>query len=53
MSVGLHPRWIGQAGRISGLRQFIEYILGLPDAIFVRRIDVANWWIEHYQEFDR
>ena len=25
MSIGLHPRFVGQAGRTSGLREFIEY----------------------------
>jgi hypothetical protein len=53
MSVGLHPRWIGQAGRASGLREFIEYVLGTPDVIFMRRIDIARWWLDHHDEFAR
>ena len=51
MSIGLHPRWIGQAGRASALREIIEYIQGIDDAIFMRRIDIANWWLEHHDEF--
>src|SRR5215213_2800468 len=34
MSVGLHPRWAGQAGRASGLREFIEYGLECGDVWF-------------------
>ena len=53
MSIGLHPRWVGQAGRTSALREFVEYALGLGDVWFARRIDIANWWIEHHEEFER
>ena len=41
MSIGLHPRWAGQAGRTSGLREFIEYALEHGDVWFARRIDIA------------
>lgn len=53
MSVGLHPRWAGQAGRTSGLREFIEYALELGDVWFARRIDIARWWLKHHKEFER
>ena len=53
MSIGLHPRFAGQAGRTSGLREFIEYGLEKGDVWFARRIDIANWWLEHHEEFDR
>ncbi len=53
MSIGLHPRWIGQAGRASALREFIEHALGKGQVWFARRIDIANWWLEHHQEFER
>jgi hypothetical protein len=43
----------GQAGRTSALREFVEYALGLGDVWFARRIDIANWWIEHHEEFER
>ena len=51
MSIGLHPRWAGQAARTSGLREFIEYALAQGDVWFARRIDIANWWLEHHEEF--
>jgi len=53
LSVGLHPRWIGQAGRTSALRQLIEYVQEKDDVIFMRRIDIANWWLENSEDFSR
>ncbi len=53
MSIGLHPRIAGQAGRTSGLREFIEYALDKGGVWITRRIDIARWWLEHHQEFQR
>jgi peptidoglycan/xylan/chitin deacetylase (PgdA/CDA1 family) len=53
MSIGLHPRWVGQAGRVSGLRELIEYALAQRDVWMTRRIDIARWWIDHHEEFER
>lgn len=53
MSVGLHPRWAGQAGRTSALRDFIEYALSLGDIWIARRVDIAEWWLKHHNEFSR
>jgi len=53
MSVGLHARWSGQAARTSGLRQFIEYALEQGDVWFARRDEIARWWIDHHEEFER
>lgn len=52
MSVGLHGRWVGQAGRASALREFIEYVAGLDDVTFMRRIDIARWWLDHSGEWN-
>jgi allantoinase len=51
MSIGLHPRLIGQATRISALREFIEYALRKEKVWFCRRIDIAKWWHAHHHEF--
>jgi peptidoglycan/xylan/chitin deacetylase (PgdA/CDA1 family) len=51
MSIGLHPRMAGQAGRTSGLRDFIEYALNKGDVWFTRRVDIARWWLEHHEQF--
>jgi peptidoglycan/xylan/chitin deacetylase (PgdA/CDA1 family) len=53
MSIGLHPRWAGQAGRVSGLRELIEYALEAGDVWFTRRIDIARWWLDHHEGFSR
>jgi peptidoglycan/xylan/chitin deacetylase (PgdA/CDA1 family) len=52
MSIGLHPRWAGQAARTSGLRQLIEHGLELGDVWFARRIDIARWWLDHHHEWE-
>lgn len=53
MSIGLHPRLIGQAGRISALRDIIDHGLNKGDVWFARRNDIARWWLEHHQEFEQ
>jgi hypothetical protein len=45
MSVGIHPRWSGQATRTAAIRDFIEYALSQEGVQFVRRIDIAEQWI--------
>ena len=52
MSVGLHPRLVGQAARIAGLRDFLEHALDKGGVWFARRIDIARWWIDHHEEFE-
>ena len=51
MSIGLHPRWMGQAGRTSALREVLEYAKDKRGVWIARRIDIARWWIEHELEF--
>jgi peptidoglycan/xylan/chitin deacetylase (PgdA/CDA1 family) len=53
MSIGLHPRWVGQAGRASGLREFLEYVLQKGEVWLARRLDIARWWWAHHEEFGR
>lgn len=48
MSVGLHPRIIGRPGRLSGLRQFIEYASKYSDVWFATREEIARWWIKQH-----
>lgn len=51
MSVGLHPRFIGQPSRTHAFREFLEYVQSKGQIWFARRIDIAEWWIDHHQEF--
>lgn len=53
MSIGLHPRHTGQAGRMAGLRTFLEYALSLGDVWFTRREDIARHWIDNHKTFER
>lgn len=51
MTVSLHPRIIGQAGRVAALRKFVEHALGAGQVWFARRADIAQWWLDHHKEF--
>jgi peptidoglycan/xylan/chitin deacetylase (PgdA/CDA1 family) len=51
MTIALHPRLTGQAGRVSALREFIEHTLDHGDVWFARRADIARWWLTHHQDF--
>jgi len=51
MTVGLHERWSGQASRATAIRDFVEYVQSRPDVRFMRRLDIATWWLEHHAEW--
>jgi peptidoglycan/xylan/chitin deacetylase (PgdA/CDA1 family) len=53
MTVGLHERWSGQASRATAIRDFIEYVQSRPDVRFMRRLDIATWWLAHHTEWAR
>ena len=46
MTVAVHARWSGQAARAAALRAFLEHALARPEVLFMRRIDVAHWWLD-------
>jgi allantoinase len=48
MSIGLHPRHTGQAGRMPGLRSFIEHARQAGDVRFVTRESIARHWIDQH-----
>jgi len=48
LSVGVHSRWSGQAHRAAALRDFVEYALGREGVCFMRRVDIARFWIERF-----
>jgi peptidoglycan/xylan/chitin deacetylase (PgdA/CDA1 family) len=41
----------GQAGRASAVREFIEHAQSKGRVWFARRIDIAQWWLDHATEF--
>ena len=48
MTVAVHARWSGQAARAAALRMFIEHAQAQPGVRFMRRNDIARWWLDHY-----
>jgi peptidoglycan/xylan/chitin deacetylase (PgdA/CDA1 family) len=52
MTIGLHPRWSGQANRATAVRDIVEHIRSRPDVSFLRRLDIAQWWDAHHAEWD-
>jgi peptidoglycan/xylan/chitin deacetylase (PgdA/CDA1 family) len=47
MTVAVHARWSGQAARAAVVRAFLEDALSRPGVRFMRRVDIANWWLEN------
>ncbi len=48
MTVAVHARWSGQAARAAVLRAFLEHAKRTPEVAFMRRVDIARWWLERY-----
>jgi hypothetical protein len=48
MTVAVHARWSGQAARAAVLREFIALAQRTPGVAFMRRVDIARWWLERY-----
>ena len=48
MTVAVHARWSGQAARAAALRLFIEHAQRQPGVSFMRRNDIARWWLDTY-----
>ena len=44
---GVHARWSGQAARAAA-PGFLEHALRTPRVSFMRRVDIARWWLETY-----
>jgi hypothetical protein len=48
MSIGLHPRFTGQAARTSALREILEHIRQRRDVWMARREDIAAAWAAQF-----
>jgi peptidoglycan/xylan/chitin deacetylase (PgdA/CDA1 family) len=48
LSVGLHPRIIGQPGRAAGLARLLDWVKTQPQVWACRRIDIARHWIKEH-----
>lgn len=48
MSIGMHCRLLGRAGRIRALQRFLDYIEQFDRVWVCKRIDIAKHWHEHH-----
>jgi len=48
MTAVFHARWSGQAARAAVLRAFLEHAAAQPAVRFMRRADIAEWWLARY-----
>jgi peptidoglycan/xylan/chitin deacetylase (PgdA/CDA1 family) len=51
MSIGLHARLAGQPGRVSALRELLEYAQAKGGVWLARRADIARWWLDQHETF--
>jgi peptidoglycan/xylan/chitin deacetylase (PgdA/CDA1 family) len=49
LSIGLHPRLIGQPGRAGALKALLEHAVERGDVWFARRIDIADLWWNRFE----
>jgi peptidoglycan/xylan/chitin deacetylase (PgdA/CDA1 family) len=49
MNVGLHPHVVGQPFRIRALRDFLNYVKQFDGVWFVRREEIAEWYIQNHE----
>jgi peptidoglycan/xylan/chitin deacetylase (PgdA/CDA1 family) len=47
LTVAVHARWSGQAARAAVVRHFLEHAAAQPGVRFMRRLDVARFWLEN------
>ena len=45
MTIAVHARWTGQPNRASALLGIIEAVQSRPEAVFMRRLDIARHWL--------
>jgi hypothetical protein len=52
LTIAVHARWSGQPNRASGLRDVLEHVKQLKGAAaFMRREDIARYWLAHHESF--
>ena len=45
MTIAVHARWTGQPNRAAALLGIIEAVQSRPEAVFMRRLDIARHWL--------
>jgi hypothetical protein len=46
LSIGLHIRIIGRAGRMAGLRALLDHVKNAPRVWCAQRRDIARHWLK-------
>lgn len=49
MTIGLHPRIIGQPYRVSALKEFLQYVLQKENVWIAKRLEIAEFWKRQYK----
>jgi peptidoglycan/xylan/chitin deacetylase (PgdA/CDA1 family) len=49
MNVGVHVRISGRPGRTAALEKFFKYARNKRKVWIARRVDIANWWLNHHK----
>lgn len=44
MTIGLHPRWSGQAARAAAVRDVLAHLTTRPGISLVHRERIVEWW---------
>ncbi len=45
MTIAIHARWSGQPNRAAALEGILKTVLSRPEAVFMRRDDIARHWL--------
>jgi peptidoglycan/xylan/chitin deacetylase (PgdA/CDA1 family) len=51
ITIAVHARWSGQPNRAAGLRDVLDYAMAKPGVCFMRRLDIARFWLDHHADF--
>jgi len=51
LTIAVHARWTGQPNRAWGLREVIEHVARTPGVAFMRREEIARYWLSRHQSF--
>jgi hypothetical protein len=46
MTIGLHPRWSGQAARAAAVRDVLAHLTARPGISLMHRERIVEWWTE-------
>jgi peptidoglycan/xylan/chitin deacetylase (PgdA/CDA1 family) len=51
ITIAVHARWSGQPNRAAGVRDVLDYASSKTGVTFMRRVDIARFWLDHHANF--